>query len=175
MLAAILGLACESSMLKLLCVKSAIYWAEVTLFLKGIFVFNYRWNSAHDMLERFLEQQPAICAALLSNEVRKTEKDLCTLTEADITTSEEVLCALKPMKEATLYMSAEKTPTLSVIAPLQDRLTNGLAPNKDDSPIITEMKTAMSTDLEKRQANVNLYYTIHPKQVCIVLNTNREN
>ncbi|KAI4786636.1 hypothetical protein KUCAC02_035579 [Chaenocephalus aceratus] len=40
-----------------------------------------RWNSAHDMLERFLEQQPAICAALLSSEVRKTEKDLCTLTE----------------------------------------------------------------------------------------------
>ncbi|KAJ4940609.1 hypothetical protein JOQ06_026906 [Pogonophryne albipinna] len=27
-----------------------------------------RWNSAHDMLERFLEQQPAICAALLSSE-----------------------------------------------------------------------------------------------------------
>ncbi|KAI4793909.1 hypothetical protein KUCAC02_032402 [Chaenocephalus aceratus] len=33
--------------------------------------------AAHDMLERFLEQQPAICAALLSSEVRKTEKDLC--------------------------------------------------------------------------------------------------
>nr|XP_010776357.1 PREDICTED: zinc finger BED domain-containing protein 1-like [Notothenia coriiceps] len=67
-----------------------------------------RWNSAHDMLERFLEQQPAICAALLSSEVRKTEKDLCTLTESDVTTAEEVVSALKPMKEATQYMSKEK-------------------------------------------------------------------
>ncbi|XP_056308106.1 zinc finger BED domain-containing protein 4-like [Danio aesculapii] len=44
-----------------------------------------RWNSAHDMLERFLEQQLAICATLLSSEVSKTEKDLCTLTESDVT------------------------------------------------------------------------------------------
>ncbi|XP_050957167.1 E3 SUMO-protein ligase ZBED1-like [Labeo rohita] len=36
-----------------------------------------RWNSAHDMLERFLEQQPAVSAALLSNELRKTEKEVC--------------------------------------------------------------------------------------------------
>ncbi|KAI4801155.1 hypothetical protein KUCAC02_000081, partial [Chaenocephalus aceratus] len=73
-----------------------------------------RWNSAHDMLERFLEQQPAICAALLSSEARKPEKDLCTLTESDVTTAEEVVSALKPMKEATQYMSKEKTPTLVV-------------------------------------------------------------
>ncbi|XP_056309051.1 zinc finger BED domain-containing protein 4-like [Danio aesculapii] len=44
-----------------------------------------RWNSAHDMLERFLEQQLSICATLLSSEVSKTEKDLCTLTESDVT------------------------------------------------------------------------------------------
>lgn len=30
-----------------------------------------RWNSALDMLERFLEQQPALSAALLAPEVRK--------------------------------------------------------------------------------------------------------
>ncbi|XP_078128000.1 E3 SUMO-protein ligase ZBED1-like [Sander vitreus] len=72
-----------------------------------------RWNSVHDMLERFLEQQAAICAALLSSEVRKTEKDLCTLTESDVTTAEVVVSTLKPMKEATQYMSEEKTPTPS--------------------------------------------------------------
>ncbi|KAI4789137.1 hypothetical protein KUCAC02_035424 [Chaenocephalus aceratus] len=69
-----------------------------------------RWNSAHDMLDRFLEQQPAICAALLSSEL------------------EEVVSTMKPMKEATQYMSKEKTSTLSVIAPLQDTLINGLKP-----------------------------------------------
>ncbi|KAI4797683.1 hypothetical protein KUCAC02_024923 [Chaenocephalus aceratus] len=116
-------------------------------------------TSAHDMLERFLEQQPAICAALLSSEVRKTEKDLCTLTESDVTTAEEVVSALMPMKEATQYMSKEKTPTLSVIAPLQDTLINGLQPIEGESAVIKEMKAAMSGDLQKRY--IDLRATLH--------------
>lgn len=111
------------------------------------------------MLERFLEQQPAICAALLWREVRKTEKDLCTLTESDVTTAEEVVSALKPMKEATQYMSKEKTPTLSVIAPLQDTLINGLKPIEGESAVIKEMKAAMSGDLQKRY--IDLKATLH--------------
>lgn len=70
-----------------------------------------RWNSAHDMLQRFLEQQPAITTALLSNEVRKNEKDICTLSEADITAAEEIVAAMKPMKIATVVMEEEKTPS----------------------------------------------------------------
>ncbi|KAI4791864.1 hypothetical protein KUCAC02_033757 [Chaenocephalus aceratus] len=118
-----------------------------------------RWNSAHDMLDRFLEQQPAICAALLSSEVRKTEKDLCTLTESDVTTAEEVVSTMKPMKEATQYMSKEKTSTLSVIAPLQDTLINGLKPIEGESAVIKEMKAAMSGDLQKRY--IDLRATLH--------------
>ncbi|KAJ4940608.1 hypothetical protein JOQ06_026905 [Pogonophryne albipinna] len=105
-----------------------------------------RWNSAHDMLERFLEQQPAICAALLSS-------------ESDVTTAEEVVSALKPMKEATQYMSKEKTPTLSVIAPLQDTLINGLKPIEGESAVIKVMKAAMSGDLQKRY--IDLKATLH--------------
>ncbi|XP_034077674.1 uncharacterized protein LOC117549698 isoform X2 [Gymnodraco acuticeps] len=111
------------------------------------------------MLERFLEQQLAICAALLSSEVRKTEKDLCTLTESDVTTAEEVVSALKPMKKATQYMSKEKTPTLSVIAPLQDTLIDGLKPIEGESAVIKEMKAAMSRDLQKRY--IDLRATLH--------------
>ncbi len=33
-----------------------------------------RWNSSHDMLEHFLEQQPAIFATLMSRELRKGEE-----------------------------------------------------------------------------------------------------
>ena len=75
-----------------------------------------RWNSALEMLKRFLEQQPAISAALLSPEVRRNESDLFTLTEADITVAEDVMKALEPMKAATLVSSEEKSPTLSVSA-----------------------------------------------------------
>ncbi|KAK0143563.1 Zinc finger BED domain-containing protein 6 [Merluccius polli] len=61
-----------------------------------------RWNSAFDMMDRFLEQQPAVCAALLSSEVRKGGTDICTLKEVDVTNAEEMAMALKPLKEATV-------------------------------------------------------------------------
>ncbi|KAI4815177.1 hypothetical protein KUCAC02_005334 [Chaenocephalus aceratus] len=41
------------------------------------------------MVERFLEQQPAICATLLSPEVRKGQSDLCTLNETDVSNAED--------------------------------------------------------------------------------------
>uniref|UniRef100_A0A3P9CVN5 BED-type domain-containing protein n=1 Tax=Maylandia zebra TaxID=106582 RepID=A0A3P9CVN5_9CICH len=81
-----------------------------------------RWNSTLEMLERFLEQQPAISAALLSPEVRRSDSNLCSLTEADITDGEDIVKALKPLKAATLVMSEEKSPTLSIIAPLHAQL-----------------------------------------------------
>ncbi len=109
-----------------------------------------RWNSALDMLERFLEQQPAVSTALLAPEVRKQEKDLCTLTEADITAAENVAEALKPLKKATLVMSQEGTPTLSVIAPLRARLLEEMQPAPSDSVMVKEMKSAGRQDLQKR-------------------------
>lgn len=105
------------------------------------------------MTERFLEQQPAVCAALLSSEVRKTEKEIFTLSENDITCAEEVLKALKPMKDATLVMSEESMPTLSVIAPLHAKLVIGTQENTDDSDTVKEMKAAMAQDLSKRYGN----------------------
>ena len=42
-----------------------------------------RWNSALDMVSRYLEQQPAIYAALTSKELRGKEKDLPTLSDRD--------------------------------------------------------------------------------------------
>ena len=59
------------------------------------------------MLERFLEQQPAVTAALLSPDVRKREKEMSTFTESDISNAEEFIQALKPVKVATRVMSDE--------------------------------------------------------------------
>ena len=63
-----------------------------------------RWNSAYEMLRRFLEQQPAICAALLSPEVR-SGRDILTLNETDVGHAEEIVRALKSMQVATTVMS----------------------------------------------------------------------
>ena len=108
-----------------------------------------RWNSAHDMLQRFLEQ-PAITAALLSNEVRKNEKDICTLSEADIRAAEEIVAAMKPMKIATVVMEEEKTPTLSAVAPIHAQLIQELQESPGDSNMIKEIKTTICEDLKKR-------------------------
>ncbi|XP_041862941.1 E3 SUMO-protein ligase ZBED1-like [Melanotaenia boesemani] len=109
-----------------------------------------RWNSAMDMLERFLEQQPAISAALLSPEVRRKESDLCTLTEADITTAEDVMKALQPLKAATLVMSEEKTPTLSVVAPLHAQLLLEMSGATHDTAVIKDLKAAVYNNLNSR-------------------------
>ena len=102
------------------------------------------------MLERFLEQQPAISAALLSPEVRRNERDLCTLKDDDITDAEDVVKALKPMKRATQVMSEEKTPTLSVIAPLHSLLIMEMTSQPEDSMLIKEMKEEIKKNLQTR-------------------------
>ncbi|KAJ8007775.1 hypothetical protein DPEC_G00097700 [Dallia pectoralis] len=104
------------------------------------------WNSALDMIERFLEQQPAICATLLSPQVRKSGNDICTLSNTDISTAEEIALALKPMEDATHIMSEDSTPTLSVIAPLHAQLlhdTEAAGVAAADTPVIREIKLAM--------------------------------
>ena len=112
-----------------------------------------RWNSAFDMVERFLEQQPAICATLLSAEVRKNAKELWTMSDTDLTNAEDVAKTLRPLKVATLVMSEEKTPTVSIIAPLQAQLCQGSAEQPDDSGIVKEVKRALAQDLGKRYSN----------------------
>ncbi|KAL1279098.1 hypothetical protein QQF64_025771, partial [Cirrhinus molitorella] len=109
-----------------------------------------RWNSAYEMLSRFLEQQPAICAALLSPEVRKSVSDICTLTEMEISNAEQVVQALKPMLVATNVMCEEKTPTVSVIAPLHTQLLSDMSSTAKDSPLVKELKNAIFQDLSKR-------------------------
>nr|XP_033467746.1 zinc finger BED domain-containing protein 1-like [Epinephelus lanceolatus] len=109
-----------------------------------------RWNSALDMLERFLEQQPAIFATLLSQDVRRNEKDLCTLTEEDVTIAEDLVRVLKPVKEATLAMSEDKQPTLSVIAPLLALLQEALTPSLEDSTVVRDLKAAAKNNLRTR-------------------------
>lgn len=105
-----------------------------------------QWNSALEMLERFLEQQPAISAALLSPEVRRNEKDLCSLKEEDITDAEDVVRALKPMKTATQAMSEGKSPTLSVIAPLHALLLKEMTSLK----VVKDIKDEIKKNLRSR-------------------------
>ncbi|MCI4390736.1 hypothetical protein PGIGA_G00126140 [Pangasianodon gigas] len=109
-----------------------------------------RWNSSFDMLERFLEQQAAVCASLMDKKLRKLANYLHTLNENDITVAEDMVKLLAPVKTATTIMCEEEQPTVSVIAPLQAKLLEHFTVTAEDSSVIIEMKQAMAKDLEHR-------------------------
>jgi hypothetical protein len=52
-----------------------------------------RWNSTADMIEKFLELQPAVYVALTSKELR-ANKDVAILTENDISSADDALASL---------------------------------------------------------------------------------
>lgn len=56
-------------------------------------------NSSYDMLERYLEQQPAIFAARISKDVKTHLKDVVTLSDNDVTQAEELIQILKPLDD----------------------------------------------------------------------------
>ena len=113
-----------------------------------------RWNSAVDMLERFLELQPAVYAALMSKDIRSKETDIATMTEDDITLSENIMAALIPLRTVTTALCSESIPTASLILPLQKKLlTKDLVYNESDPEAVKQLKKAISDDLRPRYSD----------------------
>ncbi|XP_046552756.1 E3 SUMO-protein ligase ZBED1-like isoform X3 [Haliotis rubra] len=114
------------------------------------------------MVDRYLEQQPAIQAPLLMKDFRKTgDTHLPTsLNEVDMSIAEDIVQVMKPMKTATTVMCDEQQPTLSVVYPLYSSLLKSTAPancDDTDSRTIREMKRAMHEDLNHRyQSDVDV-------------------
>ncbi|KAL5016122.1 hypothetical protein ScPMuIL_005711 [Solemya velum] len=107
-----------------------------------------RWNSAYDMVNRFLEMQVAVSAVLRSKEVGKVrDSDMKSFSDEDLTVSEEI----KPLKDITTPLCSEQTPTASIIMPLHHRLTTSVfSTNDNDSAVIKEMKNILVSDLQDR-------------------------
>ncbi|XP_041853351.1 E3 SUMO-protein ligase ZBED1-like isoform X2 [Melanotaenia boesemani] len=111
------------------------------------------WNSSYDMLERFLEQQPAVFAGLMSRELRKGE-DVNTLTEEDLATIEAIVKLMEPVKVATTLLCEEDNPTLSMVAPVQAKLRKHFSAVDGDLHIIAEMKARFLEDFQKRYQRI---------------------
>lgn len=97
-----------------------------------------------------MDQQPATCATLLSPQARKGESDICTLNETDVSNTEDLVKALKPMKDATTLISEESSPTVCLISPLQAKLCQEMTDNIAESSVIHKIKKAINEDLSKR-------------------------
>lgn len=75
-----------------------------------------RWNSFY-MMERIIEQQQPLCAALL--QIHKT--DLMP-TESEFTTIEGFVSVMKPLVDITEAIGGEKWITIFTIGPLLHKL-----------------------------------------------------
>lgn len=118
-----------------------------------------RWNSCLDMLERFLVQRLALSATLLSQYVCRNERDLCTLTEENVMIAEDLVRILKPMKEATIAMSEDKQPTLSVTT---SRIAGGgLHPQLGRLRHREDLKASVKNNLRTRYAKVFVGVSVH--------------
>uniref|UniRef100_A0AAQ6A8D6 BED-type domain-containing protein n=1 Tax=Amphiprion ocellaris TaxID=80972 RepID=A0AAQ6A8D6_AMPOC len=115
-----------------------------------------RWNTTHDMLERYIEQQAAVYSALLDKNLKTVAKDVAMLTDDEQKLAEELIKLLKPLKTVTTLMSSETTPTTSLILPLKELLLKSMSPLEEDSKTVKEAKMAIAKDLENRYTDPNL-------------------
>lgn len=104
-------------------------------------------NSSYDMLERYLEQQPAIFAARMSKDVKTNLKDVVTLSYNDVTQAEELIQILKPLKTTTTIMCDEHTNTVSMISPLKEIMVRALTNLDTDSELIKQVKETIKKTL----------------------------
>ena len=92
-----------------------------------------RWNSTFNMIERYLEQQTPIYAALTSPEGMKNNRVVSLLVESEITDLEYLKEVLKPLKDATSVLCDEKMP------------------KRSDRRLIKDVLTVMPKDFAKRE------------------------
>ncbi|WAR02591.1 ZBED1-like protein [Mya arenaria] len=126
-----------------------------------------RWNSAADMLERYLELQPAIYATLTSNEVNPAKRsEINVLSETDTKSAQVIMKCLTPLKTMTDVISYEKMPIVSVIIPLIQQVQKVMAYNEDDGQTLRSIKEAVFGDTEKRYTSEELWHFL---EECTVL------
>ncbi|XP_041947892.1 E3 SUMO-protein ligase ZBED1-like [Alosa sapidissima] len=111
-----------------------------------------RWNSLYLMVERFVEQFPAIQAACLDQRLRRPmERDrLERLTESDFEKAEEFMKCMKVLYTSTLRVSSNKSPTCSQIIPILTKLKAHYSTSDDDNVFMAAIKEKVWGDLEKR-------------------------
>lgn len=114
-----------------------------------------RWGSTQKMLQRFIEQQQAVCAVLA------TERGAWHLMpkDADIAVIEQVLKILDPLSAFTDALASERRVSLSALKPVLCHIISEILDVKNEDGALTkDLKMIIKTDLESR-------YTDYAKKV----------
>ncbi|XP_034538951.1 zinc finger BED domain-containing protein 1-like [Notolabrus celidotus] len=111
-----------------------------------------RWNSLFLMVERFLEQFPAIQAASMDPRLKKSmEKDrLERLSDEDYRKAEQFVGVMKILYTSTICISSERSPTLGQILPILGKLQHHFTVTDEDSSFIQSIKETIWDNLSKR-------------------------
>ena len=97
-----------------------------------------RWNSSFDMMNRYLEQQPAIYATFHHKDIKKNIKDIVTLSETEVSEAEELVQILGPLKKITTILCSEHTPTISLVHPMREMLLQEMTRNSSTSQMVIQ-------------------------------------
>lgn len=112
-----------------------------------------RWNSTYLMLERLLEQTPAVMATISDPNINKQAASTlknCVFSFDEQLVVEKLVTILEPFLKATKSVCADRSPTMHKIVPMLlklDVLTN-ISP--DDSQMVQKVKAKMNTELKQR-------------------------
>ncbi|XP_033725237.1 zinc finger BED domain-containing protein 1-like [Pecten maximus] len=112
-----------------------------------------RWNSTLLMLERLIEQMPALMAVAsdenVSKNIRTTlQNTVFSFEETSI--ADKVMALLTPFLRATEIVCSESNPTINKVIPVVTKLKRKLEISEDDSPLIQSMKKKMLEQLTFR-------------------------
>uniref|UniRef100_A0A672MZ58 HAT C-terminal dimerisation domain-containing protein n=1 Tax=Sinocyclocheilus grahami TaxID=75366 RepID=A0A672MZ58_SINGR len=110
------------------------------------------WDSAYEMVERFLEQQQSVCSVLADDR----KKWHLMPKDSDITVLETVKEVLSPVTSFTDALSGEKHTTLSAVLPLSWKIFSILTAEEGDSNLKRQLKDNIREDLRQRYENTHL-------------------
>lgn len=112
-----------------------------------------RWNSTLLMLERLVEQMPALMAVAIDENVSKSirttvQNTVFSFEETSIV--EKVVDLLTPFLRATEIVCSETNPTINKVIPVITKLKRKLEISEDDPTLIQSMKKKMLEQLTSR-------------------------
>ncbi|XP_072309606.1 E3 SUMO-protein ligase ZBED1-like [Eucyclogobius newberryi] len=111
-----------------------------------------RWNSSYLMVERFVEQYPAVVAASLKERIKKKDsfKRQQKCSDKDVEKMECFLDLMKLPYIITVTMSSEKRPTSGQVLPMLHKLEQHLADKEEDDKFTKDIKSSIREDLSAR-------------------------
>ncbi len=111
------------------------------------------WNSTYLMVERFLEQRPAILAAVLDPQVKRQSDNhilQADLDDVGVIKCQEYVDQMKHLYDVTLAISGGSIPSISLILPLQASQRKNFTVNPGDSNFVTGHKKLVTKSLQIR-------------------------